>query len=379
MNHNKKLAIVRSSPIPLNIKLYNVQEIGLAIGLAHNNISTDIFSRFDGLTKPVVCYSHDGCDVRLIPIKGLSFFNKFAFYPGLFKRIRESKYNYVQLHEDSQITTPIIINLGKKVGTKLILYQGMYQYYTGMNRIIQILFDVVFKNSIIRNINLVIAKTNAAKKYLELKRYKNVHVLPIGLSFPSNKQLCSAKNIIDNFKSKKKHILLYIGIIEGRRNIPFIIAVLEKIIKNGRCDYGLIIVGDGPQHKYIYDLIVAKDLVAHVLLIPSIPNDQLWYIYQSSDIFLLPSQYEIYGMVVLEALFYGIPVISSETAGPKDIITNDILGACLPFNINIWIYNIHAIISMESNENKNFRFSYIKNNFDWRIIAEKYINMLASI
>jgi len=379
MNHNKKLAIVRSSPIPLNIKLYNIQEIGLAIGLAHNNISTDIYSRFDGLTKPVVCFSHDGCDVRLIPIKGLSLFNKVAFYPGLFKKIKNEKYSYVQLHEDSQITTPTIIYLSKKVGIKSILYQGMYQHYTGLKRIMQTLFDIVFKDSIIRNTNLVVAKTYAAKQYLELKRYNNVHVLPIGLSFPSNKQLCSAKDRIDNFKSKKKHILLYIGIIERRRNIPFIIEVLEEIIKNGRSDYGLIIVGVGPQHKYINDLISAKGLMAHVLLIPSIPNDQLWYIYQSTDIFLLPSKYEIYGMVVLEALFYGIPVISSETAGPKDIITNDILGACLPFNINIWIQHIHAIINMESNEKKDFRFSYIKNNFDWRIIAEKYSSMLASI
>jgi len=231
MNHNKKLAIVRSSPIPLNIKLYNIQEIGLAVGLAYNNIATDIYSRFAGLTKPVVCFSHDGCDVRLIPIKGFLFFNKFAFYPGLFKRIKKEKYNYVQLHEDSQITTPIIINLSKKVGIKSILYQGMYKHYTGVNRIFQILFDVAFKNSIIRNANLVIAKTDAAKKYLELKKYKSVHVLPIGLSFPINKQLCSAKNKIDDFKKKKKHVLLYIGVIEDRRNIPFIIQILEEIIK----------------------------------------------------------------------------------------------------------------------------------------------------
>jgi len=56
MNHNKKLAIVRSSPIPLNIKLYNIQEIGLAVGLAYNNIATDIYSRFAGLTKPLFVF-----------------------------------------------------------------------------------------------------------------------------------------------------------------------------------------------------------------------------------------------------------------------------------------------------------------------------------
>jgi len=152
---------------------------------------------------------------------------------------------------------------------------------------------------------------------------------------------------------KRKTCLLYIGVIEDRRNIPFIIQILEEIIKNGRSDFGLIIIGTGPQHKYINNLITAKGLDSHVLMIPNIPNDQLWYAYQSSDIFLLPSKYEIYGMVVLEALFYGIPIISSDTAGPKDIITNNILGVCLPIDINIWIQNIYTIINMESNDKKS--------------------------
>jgi len=122
--------------------------------------------------QTVVCFSHDGCDVRLIPIKGFLFFNKFAFYPGLFKRIKKEKYNYVQLHEDSQITTPIIINLSKKVGIKSILYQGMYKHYTGVNRIFQILFDVAFKNSIIRNANLVIAKRMRQRNIWNLRNIK---------------------------------------------------------------------------------------------------------------------------------------------------------------------------------------------------------------
>ena len=78
-----RLAIIRSFPSVLDVNNYNVQEIGLAKGLATFGISTDIYSRFSENTSNKVIYANNDTLIRIIPIKGIKLFNKITFYQVL--------------------------------------------------------------------------------------------------------------------------------------------------------------------------------------------------------------------------------------------------------------------------------------------------------
>jgi len=369
-----RLAIVRTSAGSLDTSAYNIQEIGLAKGLLNFNISTDIYSKFKDIKDITVIDSKDEFNIRLIPLKGIVILGKITYFPGLIKKL--TNYDIVQVHEDSQLMTPLILIACRKQSIKTILYQGMYTNYSKFNRLYQIIFDFIFKAQIQRNSKYILAKTEFAQKYLINKGYRNVNVLPVGLDLKKNIIKCSLDKEILTFKSDFQYVLLYVGKIESRRNPLFLIDILYSLKELG-LNVGLIVVGDGPLKISMVNYAHKKSVMDQLLLITSIPNNEIYDVFKKSDVVLLPSNNEIYGMVVLEALLNGIPVIATPEAGPISILQNKILGTCLPLNVDNWVNAIQFYFRNTQNQrNKLYRIRSIMKNYNWEFIANKYYKLI---
>ena len=281
------------------------------------------------------------------------------------------------MHEDSQIMTAWVLWKLRNNGIKKVLYQGMYSNYTYLNRLYQIIFELLFKKIIQLNANYIIAKTMMAKEYLERKGFQNISVLPIGLDINKEEKGCLHKESLNIFRKQYKKVLLYIGKIEKRRNPRFLIDVLSSLRNENHLNYGLIIVGDGPLMNLITVYSQNNNVKQHILHIRSLPNSEIKEVYKNSDLFLLPSNNEIYGMVVIESLYYGIPVISTSMAGPVDIIQNENLGYCLPLKKKLWVDKIIERLSKnETLLDKEQRKKYIIDNYDLRMVANEYLKIL---
>lgn len=366
-----KMAIFRTVSSPLDLSKYNVQEIGLAQGLLKLGISADIYSRFTDIKDENVIEKAENNYIKLIPITGFTLKGRIIDF-SLRQRILNNKYDIVQTHEYSQIMTPLILKWARKKNATTVLYQGVYEKYSGYKAFIQKIYNKIFINSIKKNCDYYFAKTSAAQQYLMNNSLnKNNHLLPVGLDF--NKKFHGYKNIegIKSFRSKFDYLLLYVGRIEKRRNISFILDVLTA---SRTKKLGLLIVGEGPDVDNLVNKIVKLKLSHQVLIIRGIPNSQLKQIYELADLFLLPSLYEPYGMVILESLYFGLPVIASKTAGPLDIIKDKKLGVCLELNSQLWANHIKFFLEMKNH--KNYRKNYIISNYDWDKIAKRYLNIV---
>ena len=97
---------------------------------------------------------------------------------------------------------------------------------------------------------------------------------------------------------------IYVGRLAPEKNLELLI---REFNSNGR---PLSIVGDGPQKELLKNM--AKD---NIRFLGHVPNDRLPEIYGRHDVFILPSRYEPWGLVVEEALFRGLPVIASDKVG----------------------------------------------------------------
>lgn len=372
----KKIAIIRTCYAEIDTQSYNVQEIGLATGLTQYNVSTDIYSRFSDIKIPVIYSSANNCIIRLIPIYSPAFFGKISFYPKLMTEILKNNYDVVQVHEDSQPMTPYILRMCHKAGIKTVLYQGMYADYLGIKCLYQKIFDCLFTKIIMRCSDIRLAKTQSAKTYLEKKGYFGINILPVGLHLHANPTACSCINKISEFKKKHEKLLLYIGTLTNRRNIQFLLNIINTLHIKHNKNFGLVIIGDGPEKQELLNSIQANNLTEHVLHINHVPNKEVGTIYSLCDLFLLASNYEIYGMVVLEALFFGIPVLSTPTAGPKDILTHPYLGEYINLDLTTWITKILSIISEETPDKKNFRTNYVTDKHQWGKIAMDYTKLV---
>lgn len=93
----------------------------------------------------------------------------------------------------------------------------------------------------------------------------------------------------------------------------------------------LHLVGDGPERARIEALVSSLGLADHVRFLgePAEPA-QLSRLLQASDVFLLPSQSESFGLAALEAMACGVPVVASDLGGLPEVIVDGVTGFLAP-------------------------------------------------
>ena len=373
-----KIAFVRTASNILKYGGYNIQEIGLAKALLKYDVSTDVYARFSNVDKVTEVACEEKNRVEVHPLVGKQIYREIMYYPSLKKDLCEGGYDIVQLLDDSQMMLPMLFKALKNQGVKTILWQGMYRNFPAKPaRMMQMVYDLLLAKTLDFYSDLKIAKTEAAKEYLSKKHYHNIITLPVGLDSVEYQVNSAFDKIIDDFKKQNPFILLYIGAVEKRRNPHFLIDLFNSWDRDGG---GLIVIGKGPMKDELKKEIALSHKKEKILYFESVPNKELISVYKRANVFLLPTNYEIYGMVVMEALSMGIPVISTPEAGPQYILGNERLGKCLPLRKEEWISSIEFYGSNYTSSDDNiYRIQYVENHFRWPLIAERYYDILRNL
>jgi glycosyltransferase involved in cell wall biosynthesis len=122
------------------------------------------------------------------------------------------------------------------------------------------------------------------------------------------------------FKAKKDTlIILSVGELHERKGQKYLIEAMPAIIKQ-YSNIKLIIAGEGKERKNFETLIKKLGISQHVILLGKVTN--IYKIYKSSDIFVLPSLREAFGLVNVEAMLTPLPVIGTIAGGIPEIIVN---------------------------------------------------------
>lgn len=145
---------------------------------------------------------------------------------------------------------------------------------------------------------------------------------------------------------RKDKKYLYVGRIIPCKNLDFLV---DEFNKNGRC---LTIVGKGEQEQQLK--VKAKD---NIQFIGFVENEKLGTVYQDHDIFILPSRSEPWGLVVEEAIYWGLPIVVSDRVGSyKDMVDSPKTGVV--FELDNQVSFNEALKEVESN------YLFYKENVD---------------
>ena len=139
-------------------------------------------------------------------------------------------------------------------------------------------------------------------------------------------------NFIDIDKYDKKHnlcernmiadgdekIIVHVSNFRPLKRIQNVLEIFKKI--NEKINSKLIMVGDGPDKKKAKEFLRKHDLRNKVIFLGK--TNQVDEILCSSDLFLLPSEKESFGLAALEAMALKVPVISTNAGGLKDLNIN---------------------------------------------------------
>jgi glycosyltransferase involved in cell wall biosynthesis len=113
-------------------------------------------------------------------------------------------------------------------------------------------------------------------------------------------------------------VVLFVGRLEKKKSVGTLLYAFNDALLHVP-DAKLVIIGKGPEENHLHE--IARELnLNQVLFLGRLPRDEMPYIYPGCDFLVLPSIYEPFGNVVLEAMASGLPVIGSKIGGMVDII-----------------------------------------------------------
>jgi glycosyltransferase involved in cell wall biosynthesis len=229
--------------------------------------------------------------------------------------ILRKQFDVVIIGGSSDFTTQIAFILSKLVGTPIILWsEGIDNSKGRIGKMVSPIFNYIIKHS-----NAIIIPGTVSKDY------------HMRVGAPQN-NIFIAPNIVDNdyfitqsaffkqtkvqikkeMKVEEKKIIIFVGQLIKRKGIDNLIQAVNKLNKTG--DIILLIVGNGPLRSELEDICkVLKN--QNVFFTGWIDENEKVKYYSIADIFVLPTLFDVWGLVVNEAMCCGLPVITTTTAG----------------------------------------------------------------
>lgn len=369
-----KMLIVRSYGSVMNVKSYNTQEIGLAKAFRSRGIETDIvFYAGDQETRVQEWPADNGGVIKIFWLTGKQFM-KHGYMPEVF--MLADQYDFLWLDEFDQYQSSKLARMYPK---KTFIYHGPYpQSYSWMRKVRDTICNNIFFDASIAEKVRVFTKSNLAQTHLEKMGFKNVRTIGVGLD---TERFVQSKAIdLNEFGINDSDIVLsYIGTIDERRNVLFALNVLSTIVRK-RNNVKLLLVGKENDRYWrrCVSYIEKKGLRNNVVHIKKLDQDMLPSVYIRSTAFLFPTLYDIFGMVLLEAMYFGTPVVSSVNGGSTTLIKSGENGYICDFDVEQWASALEKILLSNSLQEKigdNARKT-IRNRFTWGKIADNAIQYM---
>ncbi|MBA4686422.1 MAG: glycosyltransferase family 4 protein [Candidatus Galacturonibacter soehngenii] len=235
----------------------------------------------------------------------------------------------------------------------------------------------VLKKKALKNASYVTTVSSALMEEVnKIYKVKKSDVISMG---------CNVKNFSSSFRKENyfsqnnKKIVLFVGRLAEKKGVTYLIAAMKSV------DAKLIIAGDGPLESTLREQ--ASEYGEKIEFIGAKTHEELKIIYASSDIFVAPSvtatdgDKEGFGLVILEAMASGLPVIASKSGGIPDLLTDGQEGYLtkekdpddIAEKINIVLNDNQLYDRMSLNA------IHTAQKYDYKLIAQKYARIIDNI
>lgn len=176
---------------------------------------------------------------------------------------------------------------------------------------------------------------------------------------------------------KAKPFLLNIGTFEYKKGQDILLKAFKQISSDFP-DLQLVLIGrPGQALNQIKQLIGSLEVIRRVWVFENLSHTKISAFLEKATVFVLPSRYEPFGIVVLEAGAYSVPVVAFNVGGVGEILTHDKTGRlCEPDNVECLANELIHLLNWPDERarlGKNLRH-HVLTNFAWKQACRKYID-----
>jgi glycosyltransferase involved in cell wall biosynthesis len=178
------------------------------------------------------------------------------------------------------------------------------------------------------------------------------------------------KDFRKDFALPEEKIILYVGRLVYEKGIHVLINAAPKIL--GKVDAKFIIVGSGYMKEQLLNIVRSMGLEHKVLFEGFLDEQTLLKLQKCADVSVVPSLFEPFGIVALEAMAAKSAIVVSDTGGLSEIVEHDITGVKVyPNNPDSLAWGITKILLDENYRNRIRENAYkkVQEKYDWEKIA----------
>ena len=220
----------------------------------------------------------------------------------------------------------------------------------------------------------IIAVSNAAKAFISHFTQKEVVVIPNGVDSKKFHPNWNRERLREELGIEEEHIILSVGRISYRKGIHVLLNAM-KILTEEVDDIRLIIIGEGEMSLFLRTQARLLDIEDRVSFMGYVPSQQLPKFFGVTDIFVLPSiTAEAFGIVLLEAMASGKPIVATNVGGIPEVVESSksgiLVGPGDEYALAKVIFSLLKDENLRNELGKNGRKA-VEKRYSWDIISGK--------
>lgn len=195
------------------------------------------------------------------------------------------------------------------------------------------------ERQILEQANRIVATSSQEEEYLRtLVSHKgNIEIIPYGIDIDNFRIIPKAEARAKLGLAANEQIVLYVGRFDPRKGIETLVRACAKSQAQTLGNLRLIIVGgscpdriDGLERKRIEQIVQEVGLAEKTIFPGQLDHKILPLYYAAADVCVIPSHYEPFGLVAIEAMACGTPVVASDVGGLKFTVVPEQTGLLVP-------------------------------------------------
>jgi len=311
------------------------------------------------------------------PIPASGSICRVTISPWLSSRIKSlldaEKFDIIHLHEPLMpmlCTTVLRLSQTANVGT-FHAHGGRLGYNFGKP------LSTFFLRRWFRKLNGRIAVSKPAMDFANKHMPGQYTIIPNGVDL---ERFSPDVSPIDEFCDGKINIL-FVGRLEKRKGLNYLLEAYRQAkseVPNSR----LVVVGPGTRLRRKYEKQVAQKRIKDVFFVGNVGYDELPRYYQTADIFCAPAtSCESFGIVLLEAMALGKPIVASNIEGYASVLTHNVEGSLVPPKDEKRLTQaLLPLMTDESIRQQMGAKGKVKaSNYSWQQIAHKVYNYYVEV
>ena len=270
-----------------------------------------------------------------------------AFLPQLLWRL--SRFDYIYLHYPFFGTAEVVWFFKLfNPKTKLIIHYHMDVKNVSLTAKILSLPSRLIRRYLLNQAETIVSASLDYIKHSQIKDFYAAHPekfqeIPFGVNLKKfqpkfinqnsgNKLIARAKEIVhyinDKFIKRERLNLLFVGALDKAHYFKGIDILLKALTETEPRHWQLNIVGEGGLRANYETLVTKLKLENQVRFTGKLNDAELVRAFQDADLFILPSinSNEAFGIVLIEALACGVPILASDLPGVRSVFTNQVEG-----------------------------------------------------